>query len=73
MTTLTQWIHEAAMLNPGICFTGIMGNTMWSFEVPSDVHDDWLQDVEIGMKDGAQGCYRWDEDLNRYTKVEETP
>ena len=74
--TAKAWARAGAALNPGICFIGIAGNTMYSAEIPPAVRIDSLNrrmGMELGRKDGAEGRWLWDDDLNRFTKMEDTP
>ena len=68
------WARAGAALNPGICFIGIAGNTMYSQEIPPAVRIDSLNrrmGMELGRKDGAEGRWLWDEDLDKFIRIEE--
>ena len=67
------WVRAGARLHPGILFQGIVGNTMYTCEFSPAEHETWLQDVELGFKDGAEGKWVWDKDLDQFTKMEDTP
>ena len=69
------WIHAGAILNPGIKFIAIIPahhrtpQKLYHFEVPPDIHDAWLENVELGFKDGVKGRWIWDSELDEYTKA----
>ena len=64
------------MLHPGIKFIALLPAhdsthaKLYSHEVPPEMYEEWLQNVELGMQDGAEGRWVWDEDLDRFTQEE---
>ena len=70
-----NWVRAAAVLNPGIKFIALFPThdrthaKLYSHEGPSEMYEAWAYDVELGMKDGAEGRWVWAEDLDRFTKA----
>ena len=70
------WVRAAAVLNPGVKYIALLPAhdrtlaKLYSHEVPPEIHEAWLRDVALGMKDAAAGRWVWDEDLDRFTKME---
>ena len=68
----SAWVRAGAILNPGIKFIALLPKRqVASFEISPAVHEAWLRDLELGRKDGADGRWVWDEDLDRFTRTEE--
>lgn len=71
-----DWVRAAAVLNPGVKFIALLPAhdrthaKLYSHEVPPEMYAVWVYNVELGMKDGADGRWVWDEDLDRFTRVE---
>lgn len=69
-----RWAKEGARANPGIKFIGLVDGQCHTAKVEPGWYpcvEDWLQDVALGFKDGADGKWVWSDDLDRYTQLED--
>ena len=72
------WTELGAQANPGIQFIAIIPSPHYHSrqrlhwcEVRTATPEPWPAHLELDQRDGAEGRWVWDDDLDKFTKMED--